>query len=103
MLRPRRRGLRPKATLTQEWGVLTTQPYAEQDQEGGVIAGPLVLGLFPVVEVTVDPLRRGEQVEHLPGSKLEIHLPEAEQTPQVLVALSASRVARCVPAAIVLV
>lgn len=77
----------------------TTQPDAEQDQKGRVVPGPLVLGLLPVVEVAVDPLRRREQVEHLPQGKLKVHLPEMEQSPQVLVALGASRVTCGIPGA----
>lgn len=79
--------------------VRTTQPDAEQNQEGRVVPGPLVLGLFPVVEVAVDSLRRREQVEHLPHGELKVHLPEMQQSPQVLVALCTRRVACGVPGA----
>lgn len=72
--------------------VLTAQPDAEQHQEGGVISGPLVFGLFAVVEVAVHPLRRGEQVKHLPHGELKVHLLEVQQAAQVLVALSAGGV-----------
>lgn len=71
---------------------LTAEPDAEEHQERGVVPRPLVLGLLPVVEVPVDPLRRGEQVEHLPEGELEVHLSEVEQPPQVLVALRPGRV-----------
>lgn len=77
----------------------TAEPDAEQDQEGRVVTGPLVLGLFPVVEVAVDPLWRREQVEHLPQGKLKVHLPHVEQPPQVLVSLGTGRVARRIPGA----
>lgn len=72
---------------------LTTQPDAEQHQEGWIVSGPLVLGLFPVVEVAVDPLWRREQVQHLPQGKFKVHLSEVQQPPQVLVALGPRRVA----------
>lgn len=77
----------------------TAEPDAEQDQEGRVVPGPLVLGLLPVVEVAVDALRRREEVEHLPQGELKVHLPHVEQPPQVLVALGAGRVAGRVPGA----
>lgn len=77
----------------------TTQPDAEQDQEGRIISGPLVLGLFPVVKVAVDPLWRCEQVKHLPQGKFKVHLSEVQQPPQVLVAFGPSRVACGVPGA----
>lgn len=72
--------------------VLTAQPDAEQHQEGGVIAGPLVFGLFAVVEVAVHFLRRGEQVKHLPHGELKVHVFEVHEAAQVLVALRAGGV-----------
>lgn len=49
------------------------------------------------MEVAVDPLRRREEVKHLPQGEVKVHLPEVEQPPQVLVALGAGRVASGVP------
>lgn len=72
--------------------VLTTQPDAEQHEEGRVIAGPLVFGLFAVVEVAVHSLWRGEQVKHLPHGELKVHLFEVQEAAQVFVALSAGGV-----------
>lgn len=72
--------------------VLTTQPDAEQHQEGRVITGPLVFGLFAVVEVAVHSLWWGEQVKHLPHGELKVHLFEVQEAAQVLVALSAGGV-----------
>lgn len=76
---------------------LTTQPDAEQGQESRVVPGPLVLSLFPVVEVAVNSLWRRKQVKHLPHRKLKVHLSEMEQPSQVLVALGACRVTCSVP------
>jgi len=78
---------------------LTAEPDAEQHQESGVVPGPLVLRLLPVVEVPVDSLRRSEQVEHLPQRELEVHLAQVEQPAQVLVALRPGRVPGGVPGA----
>lgn len=78
---------------------LTAQPDAEYDQESRIIPGPLVLGLFPVVEVAVDSLWGREQVKHLPQGKFKVHLPEMEQPSQVLVAFGARCVACSVPGA----
>lgn len=46
------------------------------------------------MEVPVDPLRGGEQVQHLPQRELEVHVPHVQQPPQVLVPLSSGRVPR---------
>ena len=39
---------------------------------------------LPILKVPVDLLGLIEQVEHLPQSKLKIHLPEVEYPPQIL-------------------
>lgn len=51
------------------------------------------------MEVAVDPLRRGEQVEHLPKGEVKVHLSEMEQPSKVLVALGAGSVTRGIPQA----
>lgn len=78
---------------------LTTEPDTKQHQEGGVVPGPLVLRLLAIVEIPVHSLGGREQVEHLPGGELEIHLTETEEPAQVLVALGAGRMARRIPGA----
>lgn len=76
---------------------LTTQPDAEQNQESWIIPGPLVLGLFSVVKIAVDPLRWREQIKHLPQSKIKVHLSEMQQPPQIFVTFGTRRVARSIP------
>lgn len=76
---------------------LTAQPDTQQHQESRVVSRPLILRLLSVMKVPIDPLRGSEQVEHLPASKLEVHLPETEKPSQVFVALRPRRVSRCIP------
>uniref|UniRef100_A0A8V0YUT3 Cytochrome c oxidase assembly factor 5 n=1 Tax=Gallus gallus TaxID=9031 RepID=A0A8V0YUT3_CHICK len=72
----------PPAAAAAAPSARTAEPHAEEHQEGGVVPRPLVLGLLPVVEVPVDPLRGGEQVQHLPQRELEVHVPHVQQPPQ---------------------
>lgn len=50
-------------------------------------SSPIRLRLtLPIVEVPVHFLGRYEQVQHLPHRKLEVHLVELDEPPEVLVA-----------------
>ncbi len=64
----------------------------------------IVITYFSVCKVPVDLLWLHQEIDHLPQSKLEIHLPEVENPPEILkhstcmAALILSRVAHSNPA-----
>ena len=71
-----------KSGTTKPWlcHIRTTQPDAQQDKESRIVPGPLVLCLFPVVEVSINSLWRRKQIKHLPQGKFKVHLTEIKQS-----------------------